>query len=178
MTKEIINVSNIIPKEDMFLKRWAEKNPDKLAIFLRAYSTGKVTKTHAAAAAGFSIKTLQRVNKLAQEMLAYCEDQNINYEDTDCFFLINCFLQIEKARTTASGKLVDIIHKQAEEGNFNAAKFLLSKVDPEWAEASNSHQVNVNVDKKGVSIELVDFTNVIDGAADAQDYLMNLTREK
>lgn len=178
MSKDLIIISDLIDKQERYVINWPQVNADKLAIFLKVYSKGKSTKTQACAIAGFSTRTLQYIQRLAQIMLAHCEDNNIDYKKTDCFYLINAFLLIEEARTKAAERLVEVIHKQAEDGNFNAAKYLLGKIDPEWIEVNNQPSVNVSVSDKGVAINLVDFNSVIDSAGMAQEQLMNLTREK
>lgn len=176
MSKLITTVSHILPKEEQFAIDWSVRNADKFAIFLKAYGTGKTTKTIACNVAGFNIRSIQRVAKAAETILNYCEENNINYEDTDAANLINAYFNIEKVKKQACDKLVDYIYKQAED-NFQAAKYLLGKIDPEWQENNNS-QVNVNVDtNKGVTIELVDYDKILEHGASAQEQLINITRE-
>lgn len=181
MTKELITTDFKYDMKNHYALSYADKHPEKIAKFCKAYASGRNLKSVACKVAGLSIRTLQIMQKIANDALEYCEENNINYKDTIFKSLIDTSFVIEQARQTASEKLVNNIHKQADDGNFNAAKYLLGKIDAEWCEASNN-QINVNIDtnsnSKGVQIDLFDFDSIVDIVALEQEDLINKTRDK
>lgn len=181
MSKELIITDFKYDIKHHYALTYADNHPDKIAKFCKAYASGKNLKSIACQLSGMSIRTLQIMQKIAKDSLEYCEENNINYKDTIFKNLIETNFIIEESRQKASERLVNVIHKQAEDGNFQAAKYLLGKVDQEWVEASNN-QISVNIDtnnsSKGIQIDLFDFDKIIDIAAIEQEDLINKTRDK
>lgn len=108
-----------------------EENKENLTAFCNLWAKGKKTKTGACNDTGISPTTVNRILKYADVGVDYCEQFDIDIMKTNFKHVYKAAKAIKKAQTKASEKLTDIIYAQAEDGNFNAAKFLIQKINPE-----------------------------------------------
>lgn len=128
----------ILPNELMLEKEKSvlvyilnEDNKSSLEEFCNLWSKGKHTKTGACNKSGISPSTVNRILKYAKIGEDFCEEHGIDHNKTNYKHVIKAAKAIRKSQTRATEKLTDLMYGMAEEGNFNAAKFLAQKINPE-----------------------------------------------
>lgn len=142
-----------------------EENEEAINEFCAVWSKGK-TKTKACGDSGVSVSTINRILKLSAAGQDYCDENEINILKTNYKHVYKAAKKIKKAQSAASSKLHDIIYTMAEDGNFNAAKFLIQKIDPENygdEKSQNSldalNNINVTNNVQAISIPLIDIND-------------------
>lgn len=143
-----------------------EDNEEAINTFCSIWGKGKTTKTGAAGDSGVSVSTINRILKLAGIGQDYCDENGIEILKTNFKYVHKAAKKIKKAQKLASEKLVNIIHAQAEDGNFNAAKFLLQKINPEEygdEKTQNSldalNNINVTTNVQAISIPVLELND-------------------
>lgn len=193
MKRNIITLPNTLIKDrERYYLNFAINNPVLILNLKKVFSAGVSTKAQAFRLAGWRKQDYYLLRKIADIGLEYCELNNIDYRDTDYCSIIEAMDMLDTACEEKAFELVNIAvehtkdvwgkNKDGEEvllkkGNGELALKIASKLSDEWNDKTTV-DINVNNKEFGVAINIVDFSDVIDIAADEQAELMKLTREK
>lgn len=194
MKRNIINLpSTLIKDRERYFLNFAINNPVLILNLKKVFSAGVSTKAQAFRLAGWRKQDYYSLRKIADIGLQYCELNNIDYRYTDYCSIIEAMDMLDKACEEKAFELVNIAVEHTKDvwgKNKDGEAILLKKGNPEIAlkiaarlseEWNDKTQIDVNINESkdfGVTINVVDFGEVIDIAADEQEELMKLTREK
>lgn len=194
MSKEIILPESLIRDNDRYVINYPVNHPDKVTRLHKVLKSGGCsTKMAAFRLSGFP-KRVYYLMKMASEVgLEYCDQNNINYRNTNYKSVIDTFEMLEESAVFMGHEMLQIavdhtkdVWGKDKDGN----KILLKKGNGELAlkiagkfieELNDKTTVDVNVTNKqqfGVSFNMVEFGDVIDIAAEEQAELLRITMEK
>lgn len=191
--KLIILPAHVAGKQDTFALNYSLKNPGNITRLEKVLRAGGCNRKQALRLAKFPESTYYRMKYFHDAGLAYCETNGIDYRYTDYVYVIEAFSMLEEAAEAQAQELIltaidhtkDVWGKDKDgnqvllkKGNGELALKLAGKLSQEWSDKVTI-DVDVGVKKEfGVTLNIIDFGNVIDIAADEQEELMKLTREK
>lgn len=191
MSKIIELPRDLIREKDRYFLTYPINFPEKVMALKKVLSSGVVSRQQAFILSGFSKQTYYKMKICHDRGLAYCEENNIDYRNTDYKVIIDVFNMLEECCEQKAFEMIQVAVDQTKDvwGQKDGEKVLLRKGNGELAlkiagrlsDEWNDKKVDININKNenfGVTIEMIDLDNVIDIFAEEQEELVQLTRDK
>jgi len=104
-------VNQIINQKNNYVINYPTKNWKKIDMLLKRLEDGCYSESEAVRLSEMTKPTYYAIKKIGEFFFHYCEENNINYENTIYSDVVKCFLNIEKAYLKGTEKMIKIIEK-------------------------------------------------------------------
>ncbi len=125
-------LNNIIPKRDQHLLKYSSKYAKRIERMEKLLNDGELSQSQACKYSGFPSTNYFLIMKYGEALLNYCEENGIDYENSDYFEIIKTYQLLDKAYIDGQVKGMKIISEAAKDRfsvDENGKEFLVKKGD-------------------------------------------------